>query len=77
MNGTPVMRTNTPAYPTTRQGDGNRFLFEDGMTLRDYFAASAMQGMLANPATRPEDAVTVVETAWAFADAMLVERARD
>jgi hypothetical protein len=46
-----------------------------GMTLRDYFAAKAMQGMLANSNTTGFDAFDVVGAAWMFADSMLAERA--
>ena len=45
-----------------------------GMTLRDYFAAAALTGMRAHPANeRPEHA-----SKWAYevADAMLIARAR-
>ena len=45
------------------------------MTLRDYFAAKAMQGMLANSNTTGFDAFDVVGAAWMFADSMLAERA--
>lgn len=42
------------AFPQTGTADGDGDIFESarlgggGMTLRDYFAAKAMQGMLAN-----------------------------
>lgn len=44
------------------------------MTLRDYFAAKAMQGWSANPI--PQDATIQDVAAWAYrqADAMLQER---
>jgi hypothetical protein len=49
----------------------------DGITLRDYFAASAMQGMLVNMIL-PDDVDNVPEfmakTAYKAADAMLRER---
>ena len=42
-----------PAFPiqgfSTRSGQGFQAVMADGMTLRDYFAAKAMQGILANP----------------------------
>lgn len=46
----------------------------DGMTLRDYFAAKAMQGWSANPI--PQDATIQEVAAWAYrqADAMLEAR---
>jgi DNA-directed RNA polymerase alpha subunit len=46
-----------------------------GMTLRDYFAAKAMQGMLANPKLQEQILKAgqswIEESAWAVADAML------
>ena len=47
----------------------------DGMTLRDYFAAKAMQGALANPEVK-ETAGARSEWAYEIADAMLKERAK-
>lgn len=39
-----------PAFPNVPEGAGSRWADWDmGMTLRDYFAAKAMQGMLAVP----------------------------
>ena len=48
-----------------------------GMTLRDYFAAKAMQGLIAhygNAKTEPQGNQVCTESAYKFADAMLVER---
>jgi len=42
------------------------------ITLRDYFAAAALQGLLASC-----DRKTAVENAYAMADKMLEERERD
>lgn len=61
-----VVNMNTPAFPDQ---------YKDGMTLRDYFAAKAMQGFMANKANpmhfQPEN-----DAAWAYtiADAMLKAR---
>ena len=65
-----VTSTNTggPAFPTPAHNLNN-----DGMTLRDYFAAKALQGMVADP-----DHVGMAKIAeWAYlqADAMLKARA--
>jgi hypothetical protein len=54
----------------------------DGMTLRDYFAAKAMQGMLAHPTRykpRPHEAnlhwhTAMASEAYEIADAMLAVR---
>jgi hypothetical protein len=43
-----------------------------GMTLRDYFAAKAMQGLLAGTTT--SDGNMIVKDAYAIADAMLKAR---
>ncbi len=50
----------------------------DGMMLRDYFAAKAMQGMLADPnVTDIEVFLEIgIKQAYAIADAMLAERAK-
>lgn len=48
----------------------------EGMTLRDYFAAKAMQGALANPEVK-ETAEARSEWAYEIADAMLKAREVD
>jgi len=64
-----------PAFPRTEPAsgmDGERVYF--GMTLRDYFAAKAMQGFCM--ASEADDDVEVIpELSYAMADAML--RARE
>ena len=41
---------NESAFPTAQYANGvHPSGFDNGMTLRDYFAAKAMQGMLSNP----------------------------
>lgn len=42
--------TGGPAFPIVLNGNDNDFVY--GMTLRDYFAAKAMQGLIAS--TSPE-----------------------
>jgi hypothetical protein len=74
------------AFPTLDYGrtDGERVYYQHkGMTLRDYFAAKAMQGMLASgslmvdkePLLLPRDADKLAGTFYSMADAML--RARE
>jgi len=68
------MTTNTggPAFPAPA---GVAHITEQGMTLRDYFAAKAMQGMLAHEYSRPlriEDLYAC--DAYVMADAMLKTR---
>lgn len=86
-----------PAFPVKLQNDTGRqitgFMAEEiqvgvtanysGMTLRDYFAAKAMQGMLAYPGDdqrgshhNNNDAEGVAQMSYAYADAMLAERAK-
>ena len=68
------MKTETggPAFPTHPEGA----LIHDGMTLRDYFATKAMQGILT--ATLTPNTVwsqdEAAETAYNVADAMLKAR---
>jgi hypothetical protein len=45
---------------------------EGGMTLRDYFASSAMQGLLASEVNAPLQ--TFAKQAYAMADAMMEAR---
>jgi hypothetical protein len=61
---------NTPAFPWTHD---NRTCM--GMTLRDYFAAKAMQGILSSPHF-PQDmrGDTLAKLAHCAADAMLEAR---
>lgn len=60
------------------EGIGNRHVMEDapGMTLRDYFAAKAMQSILGHLAhgIRPQDCIVMAEDAYTVADAMLKAR---
>ena len=60
--------TGEPAFPTSAHN-----LTNDGMTLRDYFAAKAMQGMLANSET-DQTFVATASYSYLYADAMLAAR---
>jgi hypothetical protein len=59
-----VVNMNTPAFPDQ---------YQDGMTLRDYFAAKAMQGFAAyiGPSMTFDSRA---KTAYEWADAMLKAR---
>jgi hypothetical protein len=46
----------------------------DGMSLRDYFAAKALQGMLADPNSTAGHRQDFAEKAYQYADAMLAAR---
>jgi hypothetical protein len=47
---------------------------EHGMTLRDYFAAKAMQAYLGWPEASSHGEALIADCAYAMADAMLAER---
>lgn len=69
------------AHDDFESGRGHFVSHARGMSLRDYFAAKAMQGllagMLADGSTFEESTPTEIATvAGRVADAMLVERAR-
>jgi hypothetical protein len=77
-----VSNTPQPVPPATEQpkiDDGGQafphcyFIDITGMSLRDYFAAAAMQGMLASGGTYDSWAA-LVRDAYAVADAMLAAR---
>lgn len=66
-----------PAFPNEPEGAGSRWANWDmGMTLRDYFAAKAMQGMFAAFRHWPRDYEhgEVGKHAYQAADAMLAAR---
>ena len=60
-----------PAFPTL-----GRELETEGMTLRDYFAAKALQGFCASSSIAIEDAEAVPHVCYQLADMMLAERAK-
>ena len=65
---------NESAFPWSVD-DGQKIIGNKGMTLRDYFAAKAMQAMLAHPnskETAPPQ--TYASAAYCMADAMLKAR---
>ena len=57
-------------YNGTKRGNGA----QDGMSLRDYFAAKAMQGMIAADVDFDISKVEKAKYAYEMADAMLKER---
>lgn len=59
---------NLPAFPTLYSSQ------DDGMTLRDYFAAKAMQVLLHKCVDKGYDPTMDVDMAYNVADAMLIER---
>jgi hypothetical protein len=78
MNNT---HTGGPAFPVQSVYIEDQETNSHGMTLRDYFAAKAMQGLLANPKLANEilknggaQSGWIEDSAFAFADAMLKVR---
>ena len=66
---------NTPAFPTERIGveSGEVLNYqEEGMTLRDYFAAKALQGLISTEGAG--SAERYAEISYRLADAMLKAR---
>lgn len=86
------MNTGGPAFPGDSSEKGQSFAYwkkddkdkmsflvvsNPGLSIRDYFAAKAMQGILANPSilsSSGELNVTNVAACFAISDAMLEER---
>jgi hypothetical protein len=72
-----------PAFPCIYYSEpigsiGPQLTIKGGMTLRDYFAAAAMQGIISDAsvtASSKNDGELVASSAYAFADAIL--KARD
>ena len=63
-----------PAFPTAQYADGVRPSgFDNGMTLRDYFAAHAMQGIMTDP-NLDMDSSKVAQLSYQMADAMMKVR---
>jgi hypothetical protein len=67
-----MLHTGGPAFPHIDSGLGR---FEEGMTLRDYFAAKALQGVMACNGIY-EDEKKLAQWCYEQADAMLEIRER-
>jgi hypothetical protein len=81
----PKVNSGGPAFPRTgNYGDDGTSNYDstsqDGMTLRDYFAAKAMQAMLSHPSTKASREKTgeliqlIAHHSWNVADEMLKAR---
>ena len=76
-----MSNTGGPAFPSTATSEGS--LFRNGcMSLRDYFAGQALQGMLGS-IHKPDERLSIrnntgviAEVAYKVADSMLEERGR-
>ena len=70
-----------PAFPFSREWENERKGYTeretyDGMSLRDYFAAAALTGILAHVNGFEPGSGTVSRLAYAYADAMIAEGAK-
>lgn len=73
------MTTDEPAFPSTNQGPTTGPEIYYGMTLRDYFAAKAMQVdyELAKKYSDPDWRIGIALDAYKMADAMLKARSME
>ena len=64
-----------PAFPHFKFAENGKveILPQDGMTLRDYFAAKALDALISLPHTKGTE-TEFAEWAYAYADAMLAAR---
>jgi len=71
-----VSKTNTggPAFPLHNHGAQTLGLDVTGMTLRDYFAAKAMQSYMINEVWNPDTYKNAAYRCYRMADAMLKAR---
>ncbi|NIF28375.1 hypothetical protein F3J44_18565 [Pantoea sp. Tr-811] len=65
--------TGGPAFPVPGLQHDDDF---NGMTLRDYFAAKALQGLCADPNTADAIRENLVAECYELADAMLAARVK-
>lgn len=63
-----------PAFPVAEDHKiASEFTWTQGLSIRDYFAAAALRGLLNNESI-PKDAAAFAVDAYRFADAMLEAR---
>lgn len=69
------MKDGGPAFAAGayEHNSGGHLAWQDGMSLRDYFAAKAMQGLMASPVD-PESMEVAAKWSYNLADAMLKAR---
>jgi len=66
---------NPPAFPTDLYDTEHQaWVQKEGMTLRDYFAAKAMQALMDDANDIARTKLWIAITAYSMADAMLEER---
>ena len=69
--------TGGPAFPAWEQDTYGAKFFNEGMTLRDWFAGKAMQGLLADRSWQAMTTDQCAGFAYLMADAMLKERSKE
>jgi hypothetical protein len=69
--------TGGPAFPEHEwNNDAQRYLVNGGMTLRDYFAAKALQAHITHDGSDDICETGVARWAYELADAMIAERSK-
>jgi len=63
-----------PALPISRELNGELVYQSKGLTIRDYFAAKALQGIIASPNLNTFEDAKACEAAYQIADAMMEAR---
>jgi hypothetical protein len=66
--------TGGTAFPAQVWDENSLLQHTEGMTLRDYFAAKAMQGFVANGSTNVQE---IAQASYIVADAMLKARGKE
>jgi len=66
------IETGGPAFPSAQNEGGWRA--QDGIAIRDYFAAKSLQGMLSGMWPDNEDSKEIVRRAYVLADLMMEAR---
>ena len=69
-----ITDTGGPAFPCDRILQEGKVICSDGMTLRDYFAAKAMQAFLTRETKFSENLMMYAGAAYDVADAMMKAR---
>ena len=64
-----------PSLPIVKEFEGKRLTMTEGLTMRDYFAAKAMQGIISTNTSFLHNPEQLAAKAFEFANAML--RARE
>ena len=63
-----------PAFPVAFRMNDKQVILEDGISVRDYFAAKALMGILAHKNALDWTYLATAEDSYRYADAMLKAR---